>query len=306
MKIARIELDGIERLARVDADVVHPLRLDSGSPLRVLLATASDGGDSSRNGEVESGPVEGGPDGGGPDGGGPDGGGPAEDASVELGRVKLLAPIARPGSVIAVGLNYADHASESGLEAPPSPVTFAKLPQSIIGPGEVIRWSQQQSTEVDYEAELAVVIGAEARDVPVESALGFVLGYTCCNDVSARDAQFSDGQWLRGKSFDTFCPLGPWLVTPEDIPDPQKLRIACRVNGETLQDSTTAQMIFSVAQIISYLSRFMTLLPGDVITTGTPAGVGFARTPPIYLSDGDTVEVDIEGIGVLVNTCGEG
>ncbi|MGB6057341.1 MAG: fumarylacetoacetate hydrolase family protein [Microthrixaceae bacterium] len=294
MKIARIELDGIERLARVDGDVVHPLVLDSGSPLQALLSGAPGAGKPDRR---ES-------DGGGAEGT-PAGSHPAEDQSVELARVKVLAPIARPGSVIAVGLNYADHASESGLEAPGSPVTFAKLPQSIIGPGEVIRWSRDQSTEVDYEAELAVIIGSDARDVPVESALDFVLGYTCCNDVSARDAQFSDGQWLRAKSFDTFCPLGPWLVTPEDVPDPQNLQIACRVNGETLQDSSTAQMIFSVAQIISYLSQFMTLLPGDVITTGTPAGVGFARTPPIYLRDGDTVEVEIEGIGVLTNTCSE-
>lgn len=263
MKIARIEFDGSERLARVEGDMVYPLL---------------------------SGPLVPGPGG--------------ADDPVALEEVRILSPVAMPGSVIAVGLNYADHARESGLEPPAAPVTFAKLPQSIIGPDEMIRWNPEQSTEVDYEAELAVVIGTEARDVPVESALDHVLGYTCCNDVSARDAQFSDGQWLRSKSFDTFCPLGPWLVTPEDIPDPQNLRIACRVNGETLQDSTTAQMIFSVAEIISYLSRFITLRPGDVITTGTPVGVGFARKPPIYLQHGDTVEIDIEGIGVLKNSCG--
>lgn len=137
----------------------------------------------------------------------------------------------------------------------------------------------------------------------VDQALDHVLGYTCCNDVSARDAQFSDGQWLRSKSFDTFCPLGPWLVTPDDLPDPQDLAISCRVNGRTLQDSNTSEMIFGVAEVIAYLSRFFTLRPGDVITTGTPAGVGFARTPPIYLGDGDTVEVDIAGIGVLSNSC---
>ncbi len=274
MKIARIESDGIERLARVEGDMVHPLRLGRDSKLGILLDGRSI----------------------------PDHEG--SDDPVALDAVRVLAPVSVPGSVIAVGLNYADHASETGVEAPPAPITFAKMPQSIVGPGDLIRWSPDQSTEVDYEAELAVVIGTEARGVPVDSALEFVLGYTCCNDVSARDAQFSDGQWLRAKSFDTFCPLGPWLVTPEDIADPQDLRVTCRVNGETLQDSTTAQMIFGVAEIISYLSRFMTLRPGDVITTGTPGGVGFARTPPIFLSDGDTVEVDIEGIGVLTNTCG--
>ncbi|HTN99903.1 MAG TPA: fumarylacetoacetate hydrolase family protein [Microthrixaceae bacterium] len=282
MKVARIELDGIERLARVEGDLAFPLRSDEHPGLAILLSQ----------------PVS---PGGAQGGAGSEG---ATEAPVTLDSVKLLPPIARPGSVIAIGLNYADHASESGLDAPAAPVTFAKLPQSVIGHGEVIRWSTDQSTEVDYEAELAVIIGAEARSVPVETALDFVLGYTCCNDVSARDAQFGDGQWLRGKSFDTFCPIGPWLVTPEDIPDPQNLRIACRVNGQALQDSNTSQMIFSVAEIISYLSGFITLLPGDVITTGTPAGVGFARTPPIYLHDGDTVEIDIEGIGVLANTCG--
>lgn len=274
MKVARIELDGVERLAVLEGDLARPLRPDSHPRFGVLLSGRPD---PERN---------------------------HSDEPVPLDTVKLLAPVARAGSVIAVGLNYADHARESGLEPPNAPVTFAKLPQSVIGPGEVIRWDPDQSTEVDYEAELAVVIGVEARGVPVGSALDFILGYTCCNDVSARDAQFSDGQWLRSKSFDTFCPLGPWLVTPEDIPDPQDLRIACRVNGETLQESTTAQMVFGVAEIISYLSRFITLRPGDVITTGTPAGVGFARTPPIYLQHGDTVEIDIEGIGPLTNTCG--
>jgi 2-keto-4-pentenoate hydratase/2-oxohepta-3-ene-1,7-dioic acid hydratase in catechol pathway len=173
----------------------------------------------------------------------------------------------------------------------------------VIGPGEAIRWSAGQSTQVDYEAELAVVIAAETRDVAVDDALGHVLGYTCCNDVSARDAQFSDGQWSRSKSFDTFCPLGPWLVTADEIPDPQSLPITCRVNGTTLQESSTAEMIHGVAALISYLSRFSTLRAGDVIATGTPAGVGFARTPPIFLADDDVVEVEIGGIGVLRNPC---
>lgn len=272
MKVARIDVEGTERLARIEGDVAHPLELDGSSPLALLL------------GDPSSLPH------------------PAADP-IPLGRARLLAPIARPGSVIAIGLNYADHARESGLDAPPSPVTFPKLPQSIIGPDEAITWSADASGEVDYEAELACIIADETRNVSAVDALGHVLGYTCCNDVSARDAQFSDGQWLRSKSFDTFCPLGPWLVTPDEISDPQNLAIACRVNGKTLQDSNTNEMIFGVAEIIAYLSRYFTLLPGDVITTGTPAGVGFARKPQIYLGDGDIVEVDIAGIGVLSNTC---
>lgn len=272
MKIARVHVDGAERLARVEGDTVTPLAVDVSSPLGVLLADPS------------SLPHTQGP-------------------TVPLGDLQLLAPIARPGSVIAIGLNYADHAAESGLDAPDAPVMFPKLPQSIIGPSDTIRWTADQSTEVDYEAELAVVMARDTRDVDVDDALDHVLGYTCCNDVSARDAQFSDGQWLRSKSFDTFCPLGPWLVTPDEITDPQDLAITCTLNGQRLQDSNTSQMIFDVAQIISYASRFFTLRAGDVITTGTPAGVGFARRPPIYLHSGDTVEVEIEGIGVLSNPC---
>ncbi|MCL4293591.1 MAG: fumarylacetoacetate hydrolase family protein [Acidimicrobiia bacterium] len=272
MKIARIGVDGTERLARVEGDTVRPMPVEADSPLAVLL------GDRSSLPHAAGDPVA-------------------------LDSVDLLAPVARPGSVVAIGLNYADHARETGAELPAAPVSFAKLPQAVIGPGAAITWTPDQSGQVDYEAELALVIGRDTRDVPVERALDHVLGYTCCNDVSARDAQFSDGQWLRAKSFDTFCPLGPWLVTPDEIPDPQDLWIRCRVNGETLQDSTTAQMIFGVAEVIAYLSRFLTLRAGDVITTGTPAGVGFGRRPPIFLRPGDTVEVEIEGIGVLANPC---
>ncbi|HZQ26526.1 MAG TPA: fumarylacetoacetate hydrolase family protein [Acidimicrobiales bacterium] len=226
---------------------------------------------------------------------------PAVADSTTLDAVRLQSPLTAPTKVLAIGLNYADHARESGLEPPKSPVTFVKTNNSIVGPGDGIRYSKEDSEQVDYEAELAVVIGRRARHVSEADALGYVFGYTNCNDVSARDAQFSDGQWIRGKSFDTFCPLGPWVVTADEIPDPQALRIACRVNGTTLQDSTTGEMIFGVAAIISYLSRFMTLEPGDVIATGTPFGVGFARTPPVFLLNGDVVEIDIEGIGVLTN-----
>lgn len=272
MRLARIEIDGLDYAARIDEAGVHPLITTADSPLTNLLATPGP-----RN--------------------------PERTDPIPADRVELLSPIARPGSIIAVGLNYAKHAQESGMEPPAAPITFPKLPQSVIGPGEVIEWSSEHSTQVDYEAELALVMLDDVRNVSVETALHHVLGYTCCNDVSARDAQFSDGQWLRSKSFDTFCPLGPVIVTPDEIPDPQNLRISCRVNGETRQDSNTSDMIFGVAEIISYLSRFLTLRAGDVITTGTPAGVALGRSPSVYLADGDIVEVEIEGIGVLSNTC---
>jgi 2-keto-4-pentenoate hydratase/2-oxohepta-3-ene-1,7-dioic acid hydratase in catechol pathway len=209
--------------------------------------------------------------------------------------------IAPPSKVLAIGLNYADHARESGMEPPKNPLIFVKTNNSICYDGDPITWAAADSAEVDYEAELAVVIGRQARRVSEADALDYVFGYTCCNDVSARDAQFGDQQWVRGKSFDTFCPLGPAIVTADEIPDPQNLRIACRVNGETLQDSTTAEMIFGVAELIAYCSRFMTLEVGDIIATGTPFGVGFSRTPPIYLRNGDVCEIEIEKIGVLTN-----
>lgn len=211
--------------------------------------------------------------------------------------------IAPPSKVLAIGLNYADHARESGMEPPKNPLIFVKTNNSICFDGDPIRWAAADSSQVDYEAELAVVIGTKARRVSEADALNYVFGYTCCNDVSARDAQFGDQQWVRGKSFDTFCPLGPAIVTADEIPDPQNLAIKCRVNGETLQDSNTSEMIFGVAQLIAYCSRFMTLEVGDIIATGTPFGVGFSRTPPIFLGDGDVCEIDIEKIGVLTNPC---
>jgi 2-keto-4-pentenoate hydratase/2-oxohepta-3-ene-1,7-dioic acid hydratase in catechol pathway len=209
-------------------------------------------------------------------------------------------PIPRPGKIVCVGLNYRDHAIESGMEIPTTPVLFGKFGNTAIGNGEPIVLPAD-STQVDYEAELAVVIDRPARNVGVDDALDFARGYLCANDVSARDFQFADGQWFRGKGLDTFCPLGPALVPASEIPDPQALAIACRVNGETLQDSSTKEMIFSVAELISFVSRGITLDPGDVILTGTPVGVGFARKPPVLLHAGDVVEVEIEGIGVLAN-----
>jgi len=220
-----------------------------------------------------------------------------------LADVELLAPVPRPGKVVAIGRNYRDHVGEEGADAPPAPLVFAKWPSSVIGHGAEIRWDPVLTTQVDYEAELGVVIGRRARRVPVAEALGAVLGYTCLNDVSARDLQFGDGQWVRGKSLDTFCPMGPVLVTVDEVADPQDLDIVCRVGDEVRQRANTRQMYFGVAEIISYCSQAFSLEPGDVIATGTPGGVGIFRDPPILLDDGDTVTVEIEGIGRLVNTC---
>jgi 2-keto-4-pentenoate hydratase/2-oxohepta-3-ene-1,7-dioic acid hydratase in catechol pathway len=215
----------------------------------------------------------------------------------------LLAPVTRPGKIVAIGRNYREHIEEEGADRPTAPLIFAKWPSSVVGPGAEIRWDPELATQVDYEAELAVVIGRPARHVSEAEALDYVLGYTCLNDVSARDIQFGDGQWVRGKSLDTFCPMGPVLVTSDEIPDPQQLAISCRVGGTVLQEASTAQMYFGVAAIVSYCSRSFTLEPGDVIATGTPGGVGIFRDPPLLLGDGDEVTVEIEGIGRLMNTC---
>jgi 2-keto-4-pentenoate hydratase/2-oxohepta-3-ene-1,7-dioic acid hydratase in catechol pathway len=220
-----------------------------------------------------------------------------------IAEAQLLAPVGRPGKVVAIGRNYREHADEEGVDTPAAPLIFAKWPSTIVGPGADIRWDPAYATQVDYEAELAVVMGREARHVSVAEALDHVLGYTCLNDVSARDLQFGDGQWTRGKSLDTFCPMGPALVTADELGDPQGLAIECRVNGEVLQRSTTAAMFFGVAEIVSHCSAAFTLEPGDVIATGTPGGVGIFRDPPILLQDGDVVEVTIERIGTLRNTC---
>jgi 5-carboxymethyl-2-hydroxymuconate isomerase len=214
---------------------------------------------------------------------------------------RRLAPVSDPSKVVAIGLNYLDHATEATLELPKQPLVFAKFPSSIIGPDETIAWSRSLTDGVDYEAELAVVIGRPARNVALADALDHVFGYTCLNDVSARDLQFSDGQWVRAKSLDTFCPIGPWIVTADEIPDPQALAISCRIGDEVLQSGTTADMIFGVAELISRLSRSFTLATGDVIATGTPPGVGWFRDPRRLLATGDVVTVEIEGIGALAN-----
>jgi 2,4-didehydro-3-deoxy-L-rhamnonate hydrolase len=220
-----------------------------------------------------------------------------------LSEVDYLAPVPRPGKVVAIGRNYREHAVEEGVDPPTAPLIFAKWPSSVVGAGSEIRWDPALTDQVDYEAELAVVIGRTARRVTPDRALEHVLGYTCLNDVSARDLQFGDGQWVRGKSLDTFCPMGPVLVTADEIPDPQRLAIRCLVEGEALQDANTSQMYFSVAEIISHCSEAFTLEPGDVIATGTPSGVGAFRDPPRFLHDGERVVVEIEGIGELENTC---
>jgi 2,4-didehydro-3-deoxy-L-rhamnonate hydrolase len=209
-------------------------------------------------------------------------------------------PIDRPSKIVCVGLNYRDHAEEQGTELPSAPLLFAKWPNALIGPGEPIV-IPRVSKQVDYEAELGVVIGTRVRNVSEENALEAVRGYICVNDVSARDLQFSDGQWTRGKSPDTFCPVGPQLVPAAEVPDPQALGIRCVLNGDVMQDSTTANMIFGVAEIIAYVTATMTLEPGDLIATGTPAGVGVFRDPPVLLKDGDEVTIEVEGLGSLTN-----
>jgi len=216
---------------------------------------------------------------------------------------KLLAPVA-PSNILCIGLNYRRHAEESKAPIPRYPVLFMKATNAVQHPGEPILLPRfLRSDEVDYECELAVVIGRTCRNVSRDRALDYVLGYTCANDVSARDWQLQHGgsQWCRGKTFDTFAPLGPCLVTPEDIPDPNALAIRLSINGQTLQDGHTSDMIFSVASLIEFLSASTTLLPGTVILTGTPHGVGFARKPPRWLRPGDRVTVEIERIGSLTN-----
>ncbi|HVF01420.1 MAG TPA: fumarylacetoacetate hydrolase family protein [Rubrobacteraceae bacterium] len=221
--------------------------------------------------------------------------------TIPLEKARLHAPIGHPSKVIGIGLNYADHAQETGAEAPEKPIVFAKYPNTIAGPGEAIR-IPSITEQVDYEAELAVVIGSPAKNVSESEALKYVFGYTNCNDVSSRDLQFSEGgQWTRSKSIDTFAPIGPYIATRDEVPDPQNLSIRCVLNGETMQNGTTSNMIFPVAKLIAFLSTGMTLMPGDLILTGTPAGVGFARDPKVFLKAGDEVTIEIEGLGSLSN-----
>jgi 2-keto-4-pentenoate hydratase/2-oxohepta-3-ene-1,7-dioic acid hydratase in catechol pathway len=215
-------------------------------------------------------------------------------------RVEFPGPM-RPGKIVCIGLNYLDHIREQNAEVPEQPVVFAKFPTAVIGAGDPIPIDEGLTERVDWEVELAVVIGRTARRVEVADALDYVFGYTVANDLSARDLQYGDGQWVRGKSLDGFCPLGPEIVTADEIADPQKLALRTTVNGEVVQDSSTSEMVFGVAELIAFCSRSFTLEPGDVLLTGTPWGCGEFMDPPRSLHPGDVVEVSIEGIGVLRN-----
>ena len=223
--------------------------------------------------------------------------------TTRIAKIGRILPPVDPPNILALGFSYGRHAGETASRAPESPVLFIKGTNSLLGPGGTIFLPKAGPEEVDYEAELALVIGKRAKNVSPEEAMEFVLGYTCGNDVSARDWQMrkQKQQWARGKSFDTFCPLGPFLVTKDEIPDPNRLRIRSILNGKVMQDSSTSDMLFPVAQIVSDLSRSMTLLPGTVIMTGTPVGVGFVRKPPVFLQHGDVITIEIEKIGELTN-----
>ncbi len=224
----------------------------------------------------------------------------AKNLFTSLASARLLAPIPRPGKITCLGLNYADHAREQGDQPPQLPIWFLKSANTICGPGDPIRLPVN-STQVDYEAEFAVVIGKGGKRIPQEKAMEHVAGYTVLHDVSARDMQFGDKQWFRGKSCDTFAPTGPWIVTKDEVPDPHNLRISLALNGQTMQDSNTSNLIFNVPFLVSYLSQSATWEPGDLISTGTPPGVGVFRKPPVFLKPGDSVSVTVERLGTLTN-----
>ena len=234
----------------------------------------------------------------------------AESAAREGGPGELLAdavldaPLLAPSKIVCVGLNYHDHVEETGIALPERPLLFAKFPNTLAGPPTRSPGPRGLTDQVDWEAELAVVIGRRLKHAHLGEVLEAVFGYTAANDVSARDLQFSDGQWTRGKSIDGFCPIGPVVVTADEYGDPQGRPLSARVNGETMQDSSTDRMIFDVATILSFTSQAMTLEPGDLVLTGTPAGCGGFRSPPVFLAPGDVVEVEVDGIGVLRNPVG--
>ena len=219
-----------------------------------------------------------------------------------IGKVrKYYAPITAPSKVISVGANFRNHIKETGLTVPTEPRSFGKFPNALIGHRDAIRYRRRDTKQVDYENELMIVIGRTCRDVKAKDALKYVLGYSVVNDITARDHQFGGDQYSRCKSFDTFMPVGPWIVDTSEIPDPQNLAIRTRVNGTEVQNNSTADHLFSCAEIIEFLSRYMTLEPGDMITTGTPEGVGWGRTPQRFLQHGDILESEIVGIGTLRN-----
>jgi 2-keto-4-pentenoate hydratase/2-oxohepta-3-ene-1,7-dioic acid hydratase in catechol pathway len=223
-----------------------------------------------------------------------------------LDGIKLTAPILNPPKIIAIARNYAEKLIEVGIEPPECPGILPKLPSSIIGHRESIEWDPEYAQEVDFGVELAVVIGQRARHVPTEYALDVIFGFTICNDVTDRSLMnFDEPRLTRAKSLDTFCPIGPSIITKDELPDPHNLRISCRLNGKTFQDSNTKNLIFNIPTIIAYLTRAFTLMPGDLILTGTPAGMGGWHCPPVFLKTGDLLESEIEGVGVLINPCHE-
>jgi 5-carboxymethyl-2-hydroxymuconate isomerase len=264
MRLISFEADGVARAGVLDGDVVR----DTGVGMVDLL----------RRGLID----------------------PPTVGELPLAAVSLLPTVPDPGKIACIGRNYREHAEEQDVEAPAEPLIFAKFSSSLIGDGEAVRLSPL-TERPDYEAELAVVIGRTARVVDEQQALEHVAGYTVMNDVTARDLQKRDGQWTRAKSLDTFGPIGPALVTPDEVGDPQALRIRCLLNGDVVQDASTAQMIHPVARLVAYLSQAFTLLPGDVIATGTPSGVGAYRDPPRYLQHGDVVRCEVERVGALEN-----
>ncbi len=276
MKLVTLKNDSTpgEQLGRIEGDQVIPFSFTGG--MLNLIRAGQPGLDAARS---------------------------ATAPALPLSEAGLAAPLTFPTKIVAIGKNYADHAAETKSKVPERPLAFTKFTTAIIGPHQIVSWDPALTAKVDYEGELAVIIGKTARRVSQAEALDYVFGYTCANDVSARDLQYGDGQWVRGKSLDTFCPLGPWLVTADELPNPQDLDIKCKINGTVMQHSHTSKMIFSVAFLISFLSQSFTLLPGDIILTGTPDGVGAFREPPIFLQHGDEMAVEIEGIGRLVNTC---
>lgn len=273
MKLARIQVDGDAVLARVIDGELEPVEIGSSAQSKHWLQWRSD--------DVAQAPAAG--------------------PRSPLDQAHFLPAVDTPGKIIAVGLNYYDHAVESSAEPPAAPLLFSKTDNTVAAHGSTIRCPSDLTTQSDFEAELAVVIGRPAARVAEEDALDYVFAYTIANDVSARDAQFADGQWMRGKSFDTYCPIGPFLTLVDAIPNVMDLRITARLNGAIMQDDRTSSMIFGVPYLISYISRFLSLAPGDVILTGTPSGVGFAREPAVFLRDADHIEVEIELLGTLSN-----
>ncbi|MDP9351302.1 MAG: fumarylacetoacetate hydrolase family protein [Chloroflexota bacterium] len=292
MRLVTFQVDAEPRLGAVIGDQVVDLARESGGELPATMLEFIAGGDSALRAARQLLDTV------------------AQGAS--LSEVQLLAPIPRPvRNIMCVGWNYAEHFEEGqgrrgpggSDEMPEYPTFFTKLPTCVVGPGAGVQLDARISTKLDWEVELAVVVGPGGRDIRPEEAMAHVFGYTVANDVSVRDVQRRHGnQWFRGKSMDTHCPLGPWIVTADEIADPQRLRISSRVNGELKQDSNTEYMVFQIPRLIQELSLGTTLEAGDLLLTGTPSGVGFARTPPEYLQAGDVMEMEIEGIGTLTNT----